>query len=281
MFNFIQQRFGRKGNWLLLTVCVVVFAACEKVIKLDLSGTTKQYVVEGIVTDHAGGCSVKLSQTKDFYDDNTFVGVSGATVTINDGTTTTTLSEATTGVYTAPLLVGVSGKTYSLEVSLADNSKFTATSTMPALVNMDSLYITQESIFGDLLKQPTVLFQDPAHINNYYRFMIYINGEKAKQTFVRDDELTDGNQTEAAMWVEDKNTDDDRKAVESGDVVQVYMLNIDSSVYKYFFSLESSASGGSGGQSSGTPGNPVSNISGGALGYFSAHTTQDKTITVP
>jgi hypothetical protein len=50
------------------------------------------------------------------------------------------------------------------------------------------------------------------------------------------------------------------------------MRCIDGPVYDYFFSLNSIQGNGPGGGT--TPTNPVSNISGGALGYFSAFTVQ-------
>ena len=65
----------------------------------------------------------------------------------------------------------------------------------------------------------------------------------------------------------------------SGDQVTVDMLCLDPAVYKYWYSLDRGATGG--GISGATPANPVTNISGGALGYFSAHTLQSKTMVVP
>ena len=53
------------------------------------------------------------------------------------------------------------------------------------------------------------------------------------------------------------------------------MQNIDPVVYKYWFSLSQNATGET---QSASPANPVSNIKGGALGYFSAHTISTKSI---
>ena len=53
---------------------------------------------------------------------------------------------------------------------------------------------------------------------------------------------------------------------------------IDRPIYKYWYSLDRSATGGSG---QATPSNPVTNLQGGALGYFSAHTLQSRTMIVP
>ncbi|HKZ66576.1 MAG TPA: hypothetical protein VJ111_09490, partial [Chitinophagaceae bacterium] len=66
--------------------------------------------------------------------------------------------------------------------------------------------------------------------------------------------------------------------IKSGDTVKLDMLCIDPAVYKYWYSVNQSATGNS---QSASPANPVSNISGGALGYFSAHTIQTKTLLVP
>jgi hypothetical protein len=49
------------------------------------------------------------------------------------------------------------------------------------------------------------------------------------------------------------------------------MYCIDKNVYNYFFSLLQ-VTGNNGGFQSASPDNPITNISGGALGYFSAHT---------
>ena len=71
-------------------------------------------------------------------------------------------------------------------------------------------------------------------------------------------------------------SDDEEDELEEGDVVTVEMHSVDQSIYDYFFSLEQTIE-----QSAATPANPVSNIQGGALGYFSAHTVQTKTTVVP
>jgi len=55
------------------------------------------------------------------------------------------------------------------------------------------------------------------------------------------------------------------------------MICNDAAVYKYWYSLNDGATGT--GQSA-SPANPVTNISGGALGYFSAQTVRTKGIKV-
>ncbi len=83
------------------------------------------------------------------------------------------------GIYEATDLIGVSGKTYTLTVETNGNI-FTSTATMPAKVNMDSLYITEDYLFGETRKTANVEYQDPSGSAESYRFIQYVNGVKEK-----------------------------------------------------------------------------------------------------
>lgn len=61
------------------------------------------------------------------------------------------------------------------------------------------------------------------------------------------------------------------------DTVNVMMMCIDKSVDLYFYSLSQN---GGGPNASATPANPVTNIEGAVLGYFSAHTLQIKKVVI-
>ena len=65
--------------------------------------------------------------------------------------------------------------------------------------------------------------------------------------------------------------------VKVGDKITVKMQCIDDAVYTFYSALLQLSGGGGGGV---TPTNPPSNISNGALGYFSAHTVSVKTIVI-
>ncbi|PWV48847.1 uncharacterized protein DUF4249 [Chitinophaga sp. S165] len=264
-------------TYILLGAALLLGTACEKEIDLNLNGNDNKLVIEGVLTDIKGDCSVKLSRTKDFADDNTFAGVSGAKVQIFFNGDTTLLAETTTGVYTAPELSGVSGNTYGLLVTV-DGEQYSSTCRMPSKVLMDSLSIVEEDLFGDITKVTNVSFKDPGSETNFYRFQQYIRGNKVKRYYVRNDDLTNGNDINARLYILGEDDDDHEYDINSGDEVTVEMLNIDASVYKYFYSLSNSATGEN---DSATPANPVSNISGNAIGYFSAHTVEKKTIVVP
>ena len=265
-----------------IPACCIVFllmltTSCEKVIDVTLNNAEKKYVIEGVLTNQPGNCVVLLSQTKDFDDNNEFAGVSGATIQITEqGGATTLLTESSTGVYQATTLSGSSGKTYELSVAINGQS-FTATSAMPQQVNMDSIFVTNDNVRGNTRKLVNVQYKDPVTTGNNYRFIQYVNGLKEQQIFIRNDELTNGNTSITPLRY--PRSDEDENNIQQGDQVKVDMLCIDAAVYKYWYSLNRSATGG-GGQMSATPANPVTNIQGGALGYFSAHTLQSKTMRV-
>jgi hypothetical protein len=278
-----SAKVGKSLSWQsysfpLVLVAAFSFASCEKVISLDLDKVQTKYVIEGMISDQHGSCRVMLTQTKNFDENNTFSGISGAEVTISDNNgMPQPLREMTPGVYAAAGLTGVSLHTYLLTVKI-NGLVFTASSTMPARVPFDSLSITERTFFDETNKYASVRYKDPAGEQNAYRFIQYVNGKKEKTIFVRDDDNNDGNTIDRTLLFFYDDAEAQEKKLKSGDQVTVEMLSISYPVYKYWYSLTESATGEN---QSATPGNPLTNIRGGALGYFSAHTLQTKTVTVP
>jgi hypothetical protein len=256
---------------------VIIFSSCEKVIDLPLDAAAKKYVIEGTLTDEQGGCRVLISQTKDFNDDNSFESISGAAVSITDGDNSISLPEISPGVYADSLVKGTPGKTYTMHVNI-NGTAFNASCTMPIKINMDSLYVTDDFLFGEIRKTPNVDFRDPAGKGNNYRFILYVNGVKKKNIYIINDDYSDGNFSSVKLFLFGDDDDDNDKKIKSGDKIGVDMLCISPEVYKYWYSLDAGATGNN---NSASPANPVSNISGGALGYFSAHTAQSGFADVP
>ena len=262
---------------LLFVLSAIILGSCTKVIDVKLKDADKKYVVEGMVTDQPGSGKIILSQTKNFSDNNAPGMVSGAVVTITDNNTgtVTAMTETTPGNYTDATLTGISGHTYALRITTG-GSTFTSVSTMPVNVHLDTLYMTNENVFGSNWNLANIEFRDPAGTGNCYRARQFVNGKKSKDIFITNDDYTDGKLMFAKLYM-DPGGDDENK-IKSGDAVTVEMTCIDPSVYKYWFSLQQSATGNS---QSAAPANPVTNIEGGALGYFSAHTLQSRSVTTP
>jgi hypothetical protein len=257
-----------------LLVLLISFSACEKVIDIKVHESDTQYVVEGIITDEPGTCYVYLSRTQPFNEDNNFEQVSGAVIKIKDNGRETVLSETRAGVYESAVLSGVPGHRYDLTVTI-NNQVFTATCTMPPPVKLDTLYIAPGP-FGQF-QFATIAYTDGVGINQY-RFIQYVNGTKDPEIFWENDEFTDGQKVDMQL---DTGVDkqDDPRNINSGDQVTIEMLGLDEAVYLYWYSLQSG--GGDGGGNSAAPANPVTNIKGGALGYFSAQTINRRTVIAP
>ncbi|WP_165585794.1 DUF4249 domain-containing protein [Pedobacter nototheniae] len=257
-----------------IIIMLLFLSSCEDTIDLNLKDLQLKYVVEGVITNEPGVCKVLISQTKDFKDNNDFNGVSGAVVKIESDGITTTLQEGSNGVYQTDKINGTPGKTYKLTVNVK-NEVFTASSTMPQPVPLLD-FTLKASDYEPTRVTPKIKYKDVAAIKNYYWFQQYINDKIQLRYKVSSDEFTSGQEVNEYL-VYENNTNDKSKDIVKGDRLTVEMHSIDAPVYTYLFTLFN-ANGSADGAA---PANPVSNISGGALGFFSAHTTERKTITIP
>lgn len=259
-------------------ICIILasffFASCEKVIDLDLNTSSPQMVIEGNISDAPGPYLVKLSKTVNYSDANTYPPVSGALVIVSDNTgITDTLTETVTGSYQTHSIIGVQGRTYELKVS-AEGQNFSAVSTMPCKVNLDSIQFNLYSEPGESEKTFAVvpLYLDPVEFGNSYRFFFSANGKEDKTYQVGNDNIGNGRVNQQPFFSDDVK-------FRKGDTVKVIMLCIDINTYNYYYTL--SQIGGGGIIGGATPSNPPGNISGNkALGIFSAFTTQTKTAVV-
>ncbi|HEY4288354.1 MAG TPA: DUF4249 domain-containing protein [Puia sp.] len=254
-----------------LLVVVIGLAACQKVVNLNLKNASGKYVIEGNVTNLPGPYQVTIGKTGEVTSDYSFTGVSGAVVTIRDNTGNgEALLEVQPGLYQTKSLQGVEGRTYSLSISVGGNT-FTSSSVMPHPVNLDSLYIVDVYNFSKMVKAVVPVFTDPVGQGNSYRFNEMINGVLDKTLFYSNDDFSDGRTSTFNLLRPDPDS-----TLHVKDNVSVEMQCIDKEVYKYWYSVDQSSTGDGGNTAS----NPVTNITGGALGYFSAHTSQTKSILV-
>lgn len=264
-----------KNIWLPLIFLVssFLFYGCKKVIDVHLNNGTVQTVITGEITNRPGPYMVTISKSVNFSADNIFPPVSGAFVVIAGNGVIDTLTETSAGTYSTHKLIGKPGSSYTLYVS-AQGQIYTATSTMPPPVRLDSLGLLsgrKDNVF------PIVYFQDPAGVKNYYQFIEYANGKRfsnGKGNLVFDDRLSDGRNISNILY------SDDSTDIKSGVKLTVQMNCIDAPVYNYLVEFLQ-VSGGAGGFSGPAPTNPTSNITGGALGYFSAFSESSKTLVIP
>jgi len=142
-------------------IFIILFSSCQKEVELNLNNAAPQIVIQGEVTDAKGPYTITINQSVDFYSNNTFPAVSGAIVKISDNQgAVDSLTEMSPGVYTTHFLQGEPGNTYTLSV-LAQNNSFSAVSTMPAPVPLDSVTLESTSGFGQTRINAIVNCQNP------------------------------------------------------------------------------------------------------------------------
>ncbi len=236
--------------------------SCQKVIDIDLNEADPTIVVEGEVMIGDTTHRVKITRTLNFDETSSFPTVENATVTVVDNLGNAgTFTHVGEGIYELSSYPGVEGRTYTLTV-LVDGKSYSASSTMPGMVPMDSLYAEQVPFGADTFSLVTPQRLDPAGIANYYQFKITLNGEVLDGINLQTDQLYDGNVILEPLFLED---------LELNDTIRVDMFNITKAEWTYNNQLLNNSTGQS------TPANPITNFSGGCLGYFSTRGVSSKT----
>lgn len=249
--------------------------SCQKVIDIEVATSPSQIVIEGNLTNQSGQQTIKVSQTVQYADSNSYPAVKAANVTVKDDRGHSwTFDETQPGVYTFGPLKGEPGRTYTLIVKIND-TVYTASSTMPEPVKLDRVNSTSYSFFGNETHSIEVSYQDPEDAANQYRFIMKINGRLVKQVFVDNDRFTNGKSGPRPLFY---NSENDEGKIKIGDRVEIEMQCIDKNIFTYWYTFARQTQDGPGGGI--TPSNPPTNIDNNALGYFSAHSSESKTIVV-
>jgi hypothetical protein len=259
--------------FLFLIASLILFSSCKKVIQLNLNNNTDMLVIEGVVTNVIGTYYVRLNKSVNFNNTNSFPPVTNAQVVITDNNNQRdTLTHTSNGLYKTNSLKGVEGRTYYLTV-VAEGKSYSAQSTMPVSVKLDSLRISISQSNSEDQFSVVPMYTDPVALGNNYRFIQKINSKIDDTYYAFNDNLNNGLPNQRPL----RSNDPDLKLV-LGDVVEIEMQCIPLSSYTYYYSLAQQSRNGPGGGT--TPVNPPNNLTGGALGIFSAQTSQKKTVVI-
>lgn len=261
-------------SYLYLFSIILLFTSCDKIITLPIKDNESKVVIEGNITDQAGPFFVKLSRSINLTEANVYPIIENGTIVISDNTgIRDTLKYSSGGIYRTNLVKGVYGRTYFLEVNV-DGKKFTAQSKMPSKVNLDNLRVNIFPINGKNQYSIIPVYTDPLELNNSYRFIQKINDTLDDNYNIFNDNLNNGKINQRPL-----NGGNRDITIKLFDIVSVEMQCISTSAHSYYYTLSQQGGAGPGGGTA--PTNPPSNIIGGALGLFSAHTTQTKVIQIP
>jgi hypothetical protein len=256
-----------------IALFAIIFVGCDKEITLELDNSKPMLVIDGSITDLAGPYFVQLSLSTSINNPTRIIGVNNARVIITDQAgIKDSLQFVSNGLYRTQKIKGIEGGTYNLEV-VVDQKKYTASATMPKKVNLDSLRINTFPFNGEIRYSVIPVYLDPVTLGNSYRFIQKINDTIDPTFHIFNDNLNNGKVNQRPL-----RGGDDNLKIKPRDNVFVEMQCISNTCYIYYNSLDQQSGAGPGGGTA--PSNPPSNIVGGALGIFSAHTVQRKTVTI-
>ncbi len=256
---------------------IILITACEKVIEIPLENADQKIVIEAPLSNLTDRSYILISKTANVYEESNFEKVSGAQVTITDkdNNVYTFLEDvAGSGKYIDTTFKVGENNIYKLKVE-AEGQTFTSECITQTLTPLNFIFPIKLETPSSTPQNPDSVnlvlfsFNDNASETNYYRFKVYKNGKYTKELYLGDDKLING-QTFTQPFYGD--------TFDSGDTVEVEMQNIDKANYTYFYSLTNAQSNS---PFSASPANPISNIKGGALGYYGCYLIDTLSLIVP
>lgn len=289
--------------FLYLSGAAFFLTSCEKSVSFKLDEVAPKLVVEASI-ENGQAPVVYLSKSLNYFsriDQNILAGsfVHNAEVYVSNGVLTHKLKEYSVPVgggynfyyYTndpaspATAFTGQLNKQYSLWI-LSDGKEYTATSTIPNTTRrIDSLF-WKPAPAGNPPGKVAVMVRayDQPGFGDYVRYFTKRNSEPFYPglTSVYDDQVIDGSSYE--VQVErgvDRNADrpEGYSFFDKGDTVTLKVANIDKATYDFWRTMEYTYA--SVGNPFSSPTKVISNINGGALGYFGGYAAQYRTIIIP
>ncbi|MFM2386389.1 MAG: hypothetical protein RL660_1146 [Bacteroidota bacterium] len=265
----------KKINFIAV-ILLFMLAACEKEVDLDLDNKSGQLVIEGNISNMAEPHTVRITRSVSFTQTNQYPPVTDAVVVITDNINLhDTLTYITDGYYiTNGFAAGASGRNYTLTV-LTDGKTYTAQSQMPEMVPLNGLKVVTMTNLGVTSYDVLPEYTDPPTLGNFYGFAVTASSQGGVTFESESDNIGNGSPNQRGLEIPSR----EDSPIKPGDTITVEMRSIAPEIYNYFTALEQIAGNGVLGGT--TPANPPSNITGGALGYFSAHTKQVRSVIVP
>lgn len=276
----------------VLFLPLLLLAACEKNVNLNLPNPPPQIVVEGHIELNSNPY-VYLSHNFAFFGSTTIDSilkqdvVHGGLVYVSDGFTTDTLKEVIPafGYYQSFNMKGVVGRTYNLTVVVNGQTLTSSTTILPP-VKLDSAWFQVDQGM-DSLGYMWATFTDPAPPGNCYRWLAKRLGKDTTYVPPREsvfnDQVINGQKFtfyyERGLLPGSKRQDDtdiERHYFKKGDRVVIKFCAIDNTAYQFY--NEYYFQQGNNGNPFGSPAPLYGNITGG-LGIWCGYGSYLDTVT--
>ena len=283
-FNYraiMRTRINTIGSFFKYSgvVLLCALAACTETIELDLKTAGKRLVVDGNITSQPRIHYIRLSESVSFFSDTASPPVTNADVMLTDGIHIEHLNESSEmpGIYfTSDNFRGKPGMGYTLSISNVDinsdgeNESYSAYSFMPDVSAPDSIELVYDENW-DVWKILLYAQENPA-TNDFYLFRLLKNGTLisnniSEYSVVSDKFFDDGKAN--GIWVQSIDASKESGKFAEGDVITLQMCGITKDYFDFVEAVQQERRG----QYplfSGPPANVPGNISGDALGFFSA-----------
>ena len=284
-----------------LCLCVLARPGCNEEIAVHTRSMDRTYlVVEAMLTDCADEAQrVLLTESVDYFEEEVPPAVSGAAVTVSDGTDTWLFTEtpAGSGCYIGPSgLRGVPGHTYKLSIDAVVGGSaghYEAVSKMEQpgfrLDAVDYMYAGNSTMKLDSLWTIAAWGEDTPG-TNYYYISATLNEAvfPIERCLAMDDKYFDGQKVvcfpittlyQTAAMQEQYGAC--AKYLETGDVFTLNVYTIPEDYYQFYMGFVSSTVGSSIPMLQSQPANCPTNITGGdAVGYFVACPASSASVTI-
>ena len=267
---------------ILILITLIIISCADEEIAWEVEETTEMLVVEGSFTSEKKKQRITLSKTADYFLNERTPRLSGAEVSVTDGSNTYNFEELEEkkGVYESVRKVaGRAGHTYTLNIHLQEpvNNKthYQASEQMIEGMDLESMEALlyrnpfyQEEFSTDSLVLFVALYgHDPGNIDNLYMVDLYRNGKLLQDTVDEKEIFSDSEQLDNDGYIHNFTF---FEGFQPGDTVAVRISTVSKSYQQFIEGILNIANqSGNPFDLSGPPANAIGNIEGGeALGYF-------------
>ncbi len=254
----------RKKRIIHTLAIIALLWGCKKEITLPYRDIDPMPVITAQICQYKD-TEIYISRSTNMTDSDTPPVVRDASVWIVDTLGNTTTFELDVDSYkTQAIITPQEGMKYTLNVEI-DNTRYQSYATVYPVPQISAAYIAKIA-FGEehnIMVAGLNIIDTPGE-SNYYCYHLLIDGVEDSFGVVGDNNI-DGTMIPVYMALPSYSTDpatldSDRDYLYGGEEISVVVEEIDSHLFDYLSSLLYSNS---------TSSNPISNFSGGALGYFS------------
>ena len=288
---------------LISVFATIALLSCTAPIDINTRNSEPVIVIYGQITDENKHQYIRITSSSPYFDKKTNAVVSDAKVVItsSQGIEYPFVYEKDGYYKSENSFFGVPNITYNLTVEVdfdKDNEMeiYEASTTLLPVVSVDSADVKLLSIMGYRHFALNFYMQDPPETNNYYLCRFFINDSVSNsmlsEYIITEDRMYNGEYIDGATitYFEDATDEKNLTApgadeknnfmMSPGDIIRLQFSNIEKGYYN-FINQCISEKYGENPFFGGPPSNITTNLSNGAVGYFTGFCIHEKTAIAP